>query len=133
MQKLGRRTGHRVARLNDSLFVAGGVDREGDWVHEVLRINTQNGGLDSLLLDTALTLEGFSMFSLQENLYLWGGQSISKGNSSLPSYSDQLLHFDGSRFTPLRQSGQRPPPRADHLSASFGAKYFIIFAGHNHQ
>ena len=129
--KLKGRTGHRVARLNDSLFVTGGVDCEGEWAHEVLRINTQNGGLDSLLLDNALVLEGFSLCSLQENIYLWGGKSISNLKSSLPQYSDQLLHFNGARFTPLKQSGQVPPPRTDHLSVSFAGKYLIIFAGHN--
>ena len=35
------RTGHRVARLGDWLFVVGGVDAKGGWSHEVLRIQTQ--------------------------------------------------------------------------------------------
>jgi len=112
--------------------VAGGVDTLGEWVHEVLQINTQNGDLNSLILDNTLALEGFSMFSLQENIYLWGGKSISQSKDSIPQHSDGLLHFDGVRFNSLKQKGKVPSPRADHLSVSFSNKYLIIFAGHNH-
>lgn len=72
------------------------------------------------------------MLSLQENIYLWGGKSISKVKSSVPQYSDELLHFEGTHFSSLKQRGQVPPARSDHLSISFANKYLIIFAGHNH-
>lgn len=44
--KLRGRTGHRLARVGDWLFVVGGVDREGAWVNEVQRISTQNHRMD---------------------------------------------------------------------------------------
>ena len=125
------RTGHRVARLNDSVFVLGGTDEKGLWVHELHRINCQNHRLDSLILDTLLPLEGFSFFCLREALLVWGGRSYSQVQILLSQFSNQLLQFDGARFHPLRQRGQVPTPRAEHLSTTFGNKYLIIFGGHN--
>ena len=72
------RTGHRVARLKDSVFVLGGVENSGLWVHELHRINSQNHRLDSLILDTPVALEGFSFFCLREALFVWGGRSYSE-------------------------------------------------------
>jgi hypothetical protein len=95
------RTGHRVARLNDWLFVMGGVGRQGLWNNEVQRVNCQTGSIDTLITDTTLCLEDFSLFVLQDNLYLWGGTTMTSPNDPRPRCTQQLLHFDYSRFTPL--------------------------------
>ena len=47
--------------------------------------------------------------------------------------SNQLSHFDGSRFSTVRQTGHIPLPRGYHLSTTFGGKYLILFAGNNQQ
>ena len=44
--KMRGRTGHRVVRLGEWLFVVGGVDRNGGWSNEVQRINTENHRMD---------------------------------------------------------------------------------------
>jgi hypothetical protein len=44
------RTGHRAARINDSIFVLGGTDKTGKFVSEVHRINCLNNRIDTLIL-----------------------------------------------------------------------------------
>lgn len=67
------RTGHRAARINDSIFVVGGTDKCGKLVSEVHRINCLSNRIDCLILENSLTLEGFSLFCHQEALFIWGG------------------------------------------------------------
>jgi hypothetical protein len=67
------RTGHRAARINDSIFVVGGTDKKGLFVNEVHRINCLNNKIDTLILENSLSIEGFSLFAFQETLFVWGG------------------------------------------------------------
>ena len=46
-------------------------------------------------------------------------------------YSNQLTQFDCSRFSGVKQTGEVPQPRANHLAATFANKYLIIFGGNN--
>jgi hypothetical protein len=70
------RTGHRAARINDSIFVLGGTDKAGGFLSEVHRINCLNNKIDTLILENTISVEGFSLFSHQEALFLWGGRRL---------------------------------------------------------
>ena len=133
MAKLKGRTGHRLVRLNDSLFVMGGVDKKGLLSNELQRINCHNQRIDTLIMDNTLNLEGFALFTLQESIYAWGGLSNSHVLIVLSQHQNNLLHFDGNKFIHLKQHGSIPEPRADPLYTTFANKYLIFFAGHNSQ
>jgi len=70
------RVGHRVARINDSIFTVGGVDKDGNFINQVHRINCQNNRIDTLIVENMVSIEGFSMFCWQDSLYIWGGQGL---------------------------------------------------------
>lgn len=115
------RTGHRVARLNDSIFVMGGADREGQWVSELHRINSENCRIDSLILDTVLPLEGFSFFSLREALLVWGGRSYTEVPSfplSTPINSTTSTAPASCPYASMAKS--RPPAPTTSRSPSEG-------------
>ncbi len=70
------RTGHRAARINDSILVLGGTDKAGKFVNKVHRINCLNNKIDTLVLENTISIEGFSLFSFQDTLFLWGGRRL---------------------------------------------------------
>lgn len=123
------RTGHRAARINDSIFVVGGTDKTGRFVNEVHRINCLNNRIDSLILENTISIEGFSLFSFQETLFIWGGLRLREVTYILSQHINLLLQFDGNRFVPIKQQGSIPVPRAYHASVTFGGKYLILFGG----
>lgn len=123
------RTGHRVARINDSIFVLGGTDKAGRFVNEVHRINCLNNRIDTLVLENTLSVEAFTLFAFQETLFLWGGLRLGEVTYILSKHTNQLLQFDGTKFLPLRQLGPLPSPRAHHAALTFGGKYLILFGG----
>jgi hypothetical protein len=68
--------GHRAGRINDSIFVVGGTNGEGNFVNEVHRINCQNARTDTLILENALSLTDFALFCYDDTLFLWGGAAF---------------------------------------------------------
>ena len=73
---LAGRTGHRAARINDSILVVGGSDKAGKFVNEVHRINCLSNKIDTLIVENTLSAEGFSLFAHQDALLLWGGRRL---------------------------------------------------------
>lgn len=55
------RIGHRAARINDSIFVLGGTDRSGREISEVDRINCLSNKIDGVILESSISIEGFSL------------------------------------------------------------------------
>lgn len=73
---LSGRTGHRAARINDSILVLGGTDKTGKFVNGAYRINCLTNKIDTLVLENTLSAEGFSFFPHQDTLLLWGGRGL---------------------------------------------------------
>ena len=63
--------------MGHHILVFGGTNGQDDFVTSILRINTENITIDLIVTKTHLKLSHFSLFSLKEKIFLWGGNEPS--------------------------------------------------------
>ena len=67
------RFGHRTIELADEILIVGGTNNSSEYSTTILKFNLLSHRLDELVTENNLCIEGFSVFSCQNALFLWGG------------------------------------------------------------
>lgn len=86
--------------------------------------------LDVVRTKNVLQLQGFSIFSVENKIFFWGGSGPQTQDSKFSICENKLTMFEKEEFVLCNQKGKIPAPRENHASC-VANKGLIIMGGNS--
>jgi hypothetical protein len=87
--------GHRAVLLDQQIFIFGGVCPNGDYNTSIVKVDCETMNLDVIRSKNQLKLQGFSLFTVDEKVYFWGGSGPNQRDGKFSICQNRLLCFIG--------------------------------------